>query len=293
MRRALRNLLFSLVLAAGVLGAAEAVLRVAGVPDPGLYAGDIGSVWTLRPGLADHEVPFRERGTTFRVRTSSVGYRGAEPARGAVVCLGDSTTFGWGVEEDEAWPARLGAALGEPTVNGGVPGHSTHQGLATLDTALDLAPSRVVLAWLVRDAELAAAPDRVRAAAPSRAPDLALVSLLRSLRPAPPPVAGTTPRVPAEDYLANLREVVSRVRAAGAEPRVLAFPMLDPPRAHLRALEVLATDVPVLTPSFPASAFFPEDPIHLTAEGNAALATLVADWLRSPGALRDPHAPHD
>lgn len=277
MKRTLRNLLFSALTALLLLGGMEGVLRVLGWPDPGLYAGDPASVWWLRPSLPERAVPFPERGTTFGVRTSAAGFRGPEPEPGAWLALGDSTTFGWGVEEDEAWPARLAALRGGPVTNGGVPGYSTAQGLARLDAALALRPSHVLLAYLVRDADPAPRPDAAR---PGRAPPE--LYLLRAVRRAGGPRApaapqGATVRVPPAQYLANLRALVERVRAAGATVEVLAFPMLRPPAAHLAALEVLAQEVPVLRPSLPADSFFPEDPIHLTPEGHLRLAQALAE----------------
>ncbi len=274
-QRVLRNLAFSVLLAGVVLGLLESGLRLFGIPDPGLYAGDVGSLWTLRAEMPSRQVPFRERGTSFAVRTNRLGFRGEEPASGGIVCLGDSTTFGWGVEEEEAWPARLAALLGEATVNGGVPGYSTVQGLATLDTALSLRPRLVVVAYLVRDAELGQGPDRLRVAGVAP-PSLALFRLIRELRGARPAPPGTTFRVPPEEYAANVRELARRIREAGSEVQVLAFPMRTPPVAHLTALQALRTDVPILAPSLPDESFFVEDPIHLTPAGNAALAEQVA-----------------
>jgi lysophospholipase L1-like esterase len=280
--RVLRNLLFSLVLALLVLGGLEVAVRVSGWPDPGLYDGDIASVWTLRAGLAARDIPFPERGTTFSVRTNSAGYRGAEPLPGAILCLGDSTTFGWGVDEEQAWPAELAAQLVTPTINGGVPGHSTVQGLATLDRALALRPRVVVLAYLVRDAERASAPDAERP--PSRpVPPLALLRAVRTLRGSRPPLPGNVWRVSPPEYVANLRTLVTRVRAAGAEAWVLAFPMRTPAAEHLAALQGLA-DVPIVAPTLPPDAFFAEDPIHLTPAGNVLVAEAVAAALRPGGA---------
>ncbi len=268
---------FSLLFAGLFLALLEGGLRVSGWPDPGLYDGDTASLWTLRAGLVSRRVPFPERGTTFRVRTNTMGFRSGESASGAILCLGDSTTFGWGVEEEEAWPARLSMRAGVTTVNGGVPGYSTVQGLATLDHALSLRPRGVVLAFLVRDAERGVAPDRVRAAAaPPRPPPLAILRALRSLRGPIAPPLGDAFRVPPEEYAANLRALVARVRAAGAEAWVLAFPMRRPPTEHLAALATLDGEVPVLAPTLPEDAFFAEDPIHLTPEGNAVLAERVA-----------------
>ena len=281
MIRVLRNLLFSLVLAGAVLGGLEGALRLAGWPDPGLYDGDVASAWTLRRDLPARDVPFRERATTFSVRTNAAGYRGALPGPGAVACLGDSTTFGWGVEEDEAWPARLAAALDRPVLNAGVPGYSTAQGLATLDTVLALKPRVVVLAYLVRDAERAIASDAVRmAAAPPRAPDLALLRAVRALRGdtggRTGGAVGEAWRVSPAEYVANLRALAARARAAGAQPWLLVFPMRTPPTEHLAALEGLAAELPVVTPTVPDDAFFAEDPIHLTPAGNALVADTLA-----------------
>jgi hypothetical protein len=68
----------------------------------------------------------------FRVSTGPQRLRGGsfsrKPAEGVtrILALGDSTTFGWGVEDHESWPARLQARLGErglavELLNAGVP----------------------------------------------------------------------------------------------------------------------------------------------------------------------------
>lgn len=63
------------------------------------------------------------RTRTFLVDTNSLGLRGPEPAPGGtrVLAVGDSVTFGWGVADDESWPARLSGELGVTVLNGGVP----------------------------------------------------------------------------------------------------------------------------------------------------------------------------
>jgi lysophospholipase L1-like esterase len=282
MTRALRNLMFSTIFAAALLGGAEGILRVLGWPDPGIYAGDPGSLWWLRPSMSPRAVPFPERGVPFTVRTNRLGYRGQDPVEGAWICLGDSTTFGWGVEEDEAWPARLGVALGRPVQNAGVPGYTSHQGLLTLDNALSARPARVLIAYLVRDADPAPAPDHSRA--PRRVPDLRLMTALRQLRPRPQgeaaAPAGPTTRVPADRYLTNLRALKAKAEAAGAEVTFVAFPMIRRPEAHLAALQTLSGEAQVLSPALPSSAFFAEDPIHLTADGHDQLARQLAEALR-------------
>ena len=280
-RRVLRNLSFSIILAGLALLFLEGTLRALGIPDPGLYAGDLAGIWTLRADLPLRRVPFRERGTDFGVRTNHLGYRGGPPADGGLLCLGDSTTFGWGVEENETWPARLGAALGIPVINGGVPGYTTVQALATIDAALATHPQHVLLGYLVRDAERSVATDRVRASAPhAQPPDLALLRLLRALRPAPRAPVGTVPRVPPAEFQANLIELVARIRASSADVKLLAFPMVIPAPAHLAAMAAVP-DVGLLAPSLPPDQFFAEDPIHLTPDGNAQLAAVLAAELSS------------
>src|SRR5262249_3354885 len=84
------------------------------------------------------------------VRTNAAGFRGGPlpgpkpPGVFRIVALGDSFTFGFGVREGQAWPARLAKVLGTRTgravevVNLGIPGtgprdylwHLAHTGLA-------------------------------------------------------------------------------------------------------------------------------------------------------------------
>lgn len=273
MKRVARNLLFSLIMATVVLGGAELFLRL--VSEPPLYLDEQLPVWRLNPEI-QRPVLHHELGTSFDVRTNSRGWRGEEPEPGGLLCLGDSTTFGWGVAEEEAWPALLGAT------NGGVPGYSTHQGLARMEEALEAEPARVLLGFVVRDAELAPVSDHLRPEV-AASPSLELMRLLRSARPAAPSpdTLGEVHRVPPARYRDNLVQLVEQVRAAGAEPLLLAFPMQERPEAHFAALVAVSEQerVPLFAPELEPSHFFAEDPIHLTVEGNARLAEELAPWL--------------
>lgn len=274
--RQLAKVLASASLTIAVLGLLELGLRIADVPARGLYGGDPASLWFLRPDL-DLEVPFPAGGAAFRVKTNSLGLRGQAPPEDEpwILALGCSTTFGWGVAEDEAWPARLEAALGVPVVNGGVPGWSTHQAVAGAARWLDLGPSRVVLAYIVRDAQLAPRPD-VQARPTPWLLRTQLSRLVRGARgPAPtragPSPTGGVPRVSVADYEANLRTLVDRI--GDAELTLLAFPQREPATAWVDAMGRVG---PVLAPQLPEEAFFQEDPIHLTPEGHQRLADWVA-----------------
>ena len=274
--RLARNLGFALVVALGFLALLEGGLRLAGYPDPGLYAGDVGSIWTLRSDLAPQEVPFPEEGSSFSVRTNADGFRGGPYPGGGIACLGDSTTFGWGVEEEQAWPAVLATLTGEPVLNAGVPGYSTFQGEALLPRVLALRPQRVILAYLVRDAELAPAPDALRRPAPPLQIHRALAHL-RARRARTP--ARIVPRVSVEAFAAAYRRMIAAVRAAGAEPSVLVFPMREAPQTWVTALRSLRGLAPVLEPHLPEADFFPHDPLHLDPTGHAELARAVAEAL--------------
>lgn len=276
LRRLLRNALFSLLTASLAIGGLELGLRLLGVPDMGIYQGDPGYFWTLSPSLGERELPFPEQGTSFKVRTNSLGFRGPEPARGAILCLGDSTTFAWGVQETESWPSLLQDLLDYPVMNAGVPGYSVVQGRRVLPGLLErVQPEVVIFGYLVRDAELAPAPDE------SRRPGtrLQILRAMRSLRPQrSPPVSTGVPRVSTERYQALLGEMLELARDAGAMPVLLAFPMRSQPERYLRVLESLAQeqDTPLLRPNLPAQAFFEADPIHLNPAGNQLLARAIA-----------------
>jgi lysophospholipase L1-like esterase len=75
-----------------------------------------------------------------------------------VLALGDSCTFGRGVEDGEAWPARLEARLraaGQDAAvqNAGVPGYGTTQERGLLRRlAPRVRPTHVVVVWLPNDA---------------------------------------------------------------------------------------------------------------------------------------------
>jgi hypothetical protein len=95
-------------------------------PDPALGV-------RLEPGT---ETLVGQRGERVtRVRVNAQGYRGAEwpaPSANEVVVIGDSMSFGLGVEEDEALAARLRAALGRSVIDASVPTYGPLEYLFTL-----------------------------------------------------------------------------------------------------------------------------------------------------------------
>lgn len=281
MPRTLKNLLMSAFTALLVLGSAELTLRLVDWPPPSIYVDGHRPIWTLHPNV-DLDLRHHELERDFPVHVSGVGFRGPEPIAPRIACLGDSTTFGWGVTESQAWPQLLAQELGVEVLNAGVPGYSTHQGLATLDRVLALKPDLVVLAYMIRDADPAPVPDAEQPdPGPAQVLQLqrALVSLLPTPTPAPP--AGDTQRVPPAAYGENLDALVRRVEASGAEAVLLSFPVQEARGAH----QDLLAERGALQPQLPPEAFFEKDPIHLNVQGNQMLAQWLAQELQGSGGL--------
>lgn len=211
-----------------------------------LYTWDRWVFYRLRPDrdllfsdpLAPPDVQERTR---FRVRTNSRGFRTPEfsrrkpPGTTRITALGDSSTFGWGVEAERTYPARLGDALAawpglaEPVevINLGVPGYSTFQGRVLLEkVALPLAPDLALWSYISNDGAPTGESDR-RAYAQRSGPTGALLAGLHAsrafetleawvswaqarLRPPAPP----DPRDPAARNVRSEQEIERNVREA-------------------------------------------------------------------------------
>ncbi|MEO8602559.1 MAG: SGNH/GDSL hydrolase family protein [bacterium] len=100
----------------------------------------------------------------YTVRTNPQGFRGSPfdtakaPGVFRIVCLGDSSTFGFNVEESDSYPAVLQRLLDEShpgrfeVINLGVPGYSGRQGLELLRRqALALSPDLVTFGFGTND----------------------------------------------------------------------------------------------------------------------------------------------
>jgi len=120
------------------------------VPHPELF-------WTLRPGLDLHYAG-------VHVATNALGLRSAEiekkrPDELRILSLGESTTFGEGVEANETYTEQLmvllAADVGDRSVtaiNAGVPAYSSFQGLRFLETVgLHLQPDLVIVYFELND----------------------------------------------------------------------------------------------------------------------------------------------
>ena len=131
------------------LGLAEVVVRLAApqpLPEDRSYQADPELGWTPLPsyqGVLGNVVEF-----TTAVRTNRLGMRGGEPEgrRPAILGLGDSFVFGYGVEEDETVLAHAARELGGEALNGGVAGYDVCQAIGRgLQLLPELDPDVVVL----------------------------------------------------------------------------------------------------------------------------------------------------
>lgn len=128
-------------------------------------ASDVpGLEYELAPSLV-----FNHAGDGVQVTTNSHGMRGAEVSvakpEGVVriAAVGDSFTFGQGVEDDETYPHVLEQVLNERAPDGrryevlnfGVPGYSTAEEAAVLRTkVLRFQPDLVILGYVLNDPDV-------------------------------------------------------------------------------------------------------------------------------------------
>jgi lysophospholipase L1-like esterase len=107
------------------------------------YQQDPARFWMLKKSTTLHASWTGEKGASI----TSLGTRGAEPARPKppgtfrILCLGDSGTFGWSVEDDQTYPAALEKRLNSwdqkpagiryEVINAGVNGYTTYQSIET------------------------------------------------------------------------------------------------------------------------------------------------------------------
>jgi lysophospholipase L1-like esterase len=261
-----------------------------------LYAWDRFLFYRLRENthvelLDPFAPPFARERSRWSVHTNARGFRGpelaAEKAPGTlrVLMLGDSSTFGWGVESFETLPERLGKALAAAlapvhveVVNLGVPGYSSFQGRVLLErTALALAPDAVVWSYLSNDGAITGAADEATYAQRLGASGALLEWLHRSrafetleawiavarerVRPSPEPSpydAAARNVASYEIAARNVRAAVALARDAGVpivllgqctrgEPaRVLAQVARETGTPHLDARALLEARVPEL-----------------------------------------------
>lgn len=136
-------------------------------PERRLYVPDRHLLVRMRSNAEltyDRSVRLPGKPRRYTVRTNTHGFRSApfveqkRPGVVRIVCLGDSSTFGMNVEQDDAYPQVLGSLLeaaypGRFEVwNMAVPGYSSRQGVELLEReVLDYEPDVVTFAFGTND----------------------------------------------------------------------------------------------------------------------------------------------
>jgi lysophospholipase L1-like esterase len=256
-----------------------------------IYREDPVTFWRLREGVRiegkNYLLPpsVRDR-LPFTMTVNPEGFRGPvlprvpPPAALRVAAVGDSATFGWGVGDDETYPALLATKLARSfpgrrveVWNAGIPGFSTFQGSRLLEReVLARRPSYVVLSFGFNDSRPAASTDAALAARSAgvvgtlarAAQGLQISKRLGALfgghrtRAAPPPGEPRSFRVPVEEYRVLMRDMARAVHRASARPILVGVVM---PRPYQAALRDVARElgVPLL-----------DVPSHLLAHGTEA-----------------------
>jgi acyl-CoA hydrolase len=183
----------------------------------------------------------------------------AIPPGSVVLALGDSITAGAGVSSEQAWPYLLAGRTGWVVVNGGVSGDTSDAGLKRLPALLD-----------------------------ENQPVLVLVALGGNdmLR-----------RIPRQETVAILVQILNLVRAHGAKPVLLATPQptiagavfqhLSPADFYRQVAE--EHQVPLIEDAIADVLSDPElkgDPLHPNVAGHALLSEKILAELQAIGYAR-------
>ena len=158
------------------------------------------------------------------------------PASGKLILhFGDSSTWGWGLaDQQSAYPGVLARLLDQPvhSVNLGVPGYTSLQGRRYLETLLPKVHDRVVAVTIYfgnNDATSNLAPDATRLNRSTNSffrwvRGLALGRAIAEICNRLPQDEAEQPRVSADEYAENLRQMVDLVRSYG-----IAVVLIMPP----------------------------------------------------------------
>jgi lysophospholipase L1-like esterase len=249
-----------------------------------LFEWDRFLIYRLRPRRQLQMIDPFSRGIArddgvFTVETNAHGFRSRDfgtraPGRVRIVALGDSSTFGWGVEANEVYTERLREALerragappeGVEVLNLGVPGYSTFQGLVLLErTALPLEPDLVTWSFLSNDGALTGEADRAAYARRQGLAGALLAALhhsrafetleawiavgrqrLRPARASPQPSPDARNVAGLAEAERNVREAVTRARDAGVA-LVLVAQCVRPPHSTLLGRVAASEGLPFL-----------------------------------------------
>lgn len=184
----------------------------------------------------------------------------ALPPGSRVLALGDSLTAGAGVASEEAWPDLLAKQTGWVVINGGVSGDTSGGALRRLPALLEQHNPVLVLVALGGN------------------------DMLR--------------RIPEEETIANLGQILAMIKAQGAKPVLLATPKPSVAGAVFQNLSaadfygrvVDEQQVPMIEDAIADVLSDPQmkgDPLHPNSAGHAQLSRKIFDALKAIGYTHD------
>lgn len=146
----------------------QKIIKVLGLPDLAeTMEFDPDLFWTLKPNLRDYPVSGRIRSNEieFFVSTNKDRLRNppVEPEKEEfrILAIGDSCTFGVGVNDNETWPVQLERIMSRTrpgtveVINAGVPGYTAYQGKRFLmKEGFLYLPDLVIASFGFNDAEV-------------------------------------------------------------------------------------------------------------------------------------------
>jgi len=304
------RILFALSLSRGMIA-------ITHTPDlQQLNVSDSRLLWRLRPDVKDFtvrthkvyddEVPLP---SAFTVNTNSLGLRGAkEPDLDStfrILAVGDSTTFGLGVNDAETWPAQLERLLqerrpGAEVFNAGVTGYSVYQSLTYLrESGFALAPNVVLLTCGSNDFDTGGKltqrqqQEFLHSVRPT-SPRWVTFELLRKLSTDPGETAASVPNVPAPEFEQLLRAAVDACKERGIRLVLIIWPwqgqlegsMSQSPLNDYHAIiervgKEHGLSVVDLRRRWTAASMSSNylDGVHVNAAGNADVAAAIAEVL--------------
>lgn len=269
---------------------------------------DAALFWRVKPGIDAAYIYAEVLGSqpmSFTVTTDRLGCRRMPTAPRAtkrVLFLGDSCTFGVGVDDDETFAYLLQQRLGDvQCLNYGVPGYSSFQGRRRLEMLEgDLPPDIVVVSFLFNDdsawdgrSDLEHVNDQ-RSFASFLTRNSRFALLVAGLKPAPHPVrprAKTRPRLTDREYSRELKMIVQLCRAQGSQPVFLLWPLRSQmyddsvyPKQEIVKYLGKSDDIPVIDllsefrENGGASLF--ADVVHANKDGNKLIADELEPVIR-------------
>jgi lysophospholipase L1-like esterase len=229
--------------------------------------------YKLKPNLDLKAVnPFNDievrKNTTFRITSNKEGFRTRQfaPKKEGVlriVSLGDSSTFGWGVDPEYTYQSLLERRLARSrggaveVFNLGISGHTTRHGLGVLHHyAWELKPDLLLISFGGNDARFMLQPiDQMLAADETfignlrwtlfhlktfkllRKMTFSLYDPFKSIAEPDRIKQRLVPAVPLEGYKANLKTIISEARAKGIS---LVFIGVCSPDTYLNSMREVA-----------------------------------------------------